>query len=165
MKILSIVCVAWAGYRLATSGLRVRSKLTVLTVLLAALLHTAVWFALPHDVIELYANAHRWSPVLIPIAMLETAGIWVTVILIPWAERSIRLAATAYLVGAAAMGALSYYQPFETLITNGRVEGPVHPSYEVALMAALIFAMPSIAIGVMVKRRRLRIRSAQDPIA
>jgi len=157
MKILSIICVAWAGYRLATSDLRVRSKLTMLTVLLAVVLHTAVWFALPHDVIEPYANAHRWSPVLIPIAMLETVGIWVPVIFIPWAERSIRVVATAYLVGAAAMGALSYYQPFETLITNGRVEGPVHPSYEIALVAALIFAIPSIAIGVLIKRRRRKI--------
>ena len=151
------MCVAWAGYRLATSDLQVRPKLTLLTVLLAAVLHTAVWFALPHDVIELFANAHRWSPVLLAIALLETVGIWAPVLLIPWAVGSVRVGATAYLVGAAAMGALSYYQPFETIITNGRVEGPVHPSYEVALVAALIFAIPSIAIGVLVKRRRRKI--------
>ena len=162
MKILSIVCVG-AGYRFGKLNARIRPKITALTVVLAVALHAFVRCALPHDVIEHYAAADRWSPALVAVALLETAGIWAPMLLIPLAVLSARIAASAYVMGAATMGALVYYRPFDVVIMNGEIQQDgVHPDYEVALVLALIFAIPSFAIGLLAKRRH---RITQTPRA
>ena len=56
-------------------------------------------------------------------------------------------------MGAATLGALAHYQPFDVVIMNGEVIGPTHPAYEVALVAALVFAAVPFAIGWVAERR------------
>jgi hypothetical protein len=78
MKIAGALFVAYIGYLLGRSDLRVRPALTAVTVLAAATLHVFVRLALPHEEIEQIATAAAWSspPALVALALLETAGIW-----------------------------------------------------------------------------------------
>jgi hypothetical protein len=156
MKIAGILVVVYVGYRLGRSDLRVHPGTTALTVLVAAFLHALVRLALPHDGIERIAAAVAWSwwsPVLVGVALLETSGLWIPVLLIRWTALRTRIAASAYIMGAATLGALTHYYPFDVEIWNGEVIGPTHPSYEVALVASLVFATVPFVIGWVAERR------------
>jgi hypothetical protein len=157
MKIAGALFVAYIGYVLGRSDLRVRPALTAVTVLAAAALHVLVRLALPHEEIEQIATAAAWSspPALVTIALLETAGIWTPVLAIHWTVLRTRIAAAAYIMGAAVLGALAYYRPFDVVIVNGR-RVPPHPDYELALVLALMFAAIPFTIGLLIKRRQRR---------
>jgi hypothetical protein len=158
MKTASILFVAYVGYLLGRSDLRVRPALTAVTVLAAATLHVLVRVALPHEEVERIATAAAWSwsPALGAVALLETAGIWIPVLLVHWIVLRTRIAASAYIMGAATQGALVHYQPFDVVIMNGKVLGPNHPEYELALVFAFMFAAIPFAIGLLMKRRQQR---------
>ena len=86
------------------------------------------------------------SPVLVAVALKRKA-------IIQWTTLRTRIAAVAYIMGAATLGALAHYQPFDVVIMNGEVIGPTHPAYEVALVAAPVFAAVPFAIGWVAERR------------
>lgn len=117
--------------------------------------------ALPHEDIERIATAvaWSWSPGLLVIALVETAGIWMPILAIPWAVLPTRIAASGYVMGAATLGALVHYQPFDKVIVNGE-RVPNHPEYLVMLVFAVMFAAVPFAIGRLVKRRRQRVVAA-----
>ena len=72
-----------------------------------------------------------------------------------------RTTAAAYVVGAATLGALAYYQPFDVVVVNGEMIGPKHPAYEVALVLSTVFAAVPFAVGVAIRvRRRKRVQPA-----
>ena len=157
MKIASIVFLAYVGYLLGKSDLRVHPALTAVTVVVATILHGCVQLVFPHVEIDGLATAtavaRSWPPGVVAIALLETVGIWIAVLAVPWAVLPTRLAASGYIVGAAVQEALHYHEPFDVVIVNGsRV--PDHPQYEVALVFSLVFAAVPFAIGLLTKRRR-----------
>jgi len=157
MKILSILFVGWSGCRLGKADLRVEPVLISITVVCAAVLHALVRLALPHASIEWIADSAArswWFPALAPVALLETSGIWLPVLIIRWAEDRTRIAASAYIIGAATQGALVCYYPFDVVIFNGEVLGPTHPDYEVALVFGLVFAAIPFIVGLIAKRRQ-----------
>jgi hypothetical protein len=158
MNIASILFLAYVGYLLGKSNLRVHPALTAVTVVAATILHGWVRLALPHEEIDGIATAiaRSWSPGLVAIALVETAGIWIAILAVPWAVLPTRIAASGYIMGAAIQGALAYYQPFDVVILNGR-RVPNHPEYEAALVLALVFAAVPFAIGLLTKRRQQRV--------
>ncbi len=163
MKIAVILWVAYIGYRLGRSDLRVRPALTVLTVLVATILQRLVHRVLPHTGIDLLATAVAWSwwsPGLAAIALLETSGIWIPVLIIHWAVPKTRIASFAYIVGAATLGALAFYRPFDVEIVNGNVIGPTHPDYEMALALSLVVAIVPFVIGLAAERRQRTVGAA-----
>jgi len=152
MKILTLLFVAWSGYRLGKSDFRIRPIPTIATVVLAVVLHGVVRLTLPHEAIERFADQFAWSAwsiVLVGVALLETVGAWSAVLLLPWAPIQTRMSMAAYLIGGATIGAFVYYQPFD-----GR-DGPGHPEYEAAWLFALVVAIVPFIAGLVVKRRRL----------
>ena len=157
MKIASILFVAYTGYLLGKSDLRVHRVLTAVAGVAAVILHGWVRLALPHEEIEGIATAiaQSWSPGLVVIALVETAGIWIAALAVPWAVLPTRIAASGYVMGAATLGALVHYQPFDVVIVNGdRV--PNHPEYAAALVLALVVAAVPFTIGLSSKRRQQR---------
>ena len=83
MKPVSILFVAWTGYLLGKSDWRVRPGLAFAAVLLAGALHATIRLALPHEAIERFVSSAPSSIVLVYVAALETAGIWLTLLLVP----------------------------------------------------------------------------------
>jgi hypothetical protein len=157
MKIASLLFVTYIGYVLGRSDLRVRPALTAVTVLTAATLHVLVQEALPHEELEEIATAAAWSwPLpLVAIVLLETAGIWIPVLVVHWTVLRTRIAASAFIMGAATLGALAYYQPFDAVIVNGsRI--PNHPEYGPAFVLGLMLAAIPFAIGLRMKLRQKR---------
>ena len=66
----------------------------------------------------------------------------------------------AYVIAAATLGALVYYQPFDVVILNGEVLGPTHPEYEASLLVSLILASVPFMGGILMRRRQ---RSQAQP--
>jgi len=70
--------------------------------LLAAGAQAILRFALPHEVIEEFAQAHSHTAegqiALIVVAAVETAGVLFLVALMPWANASSRAWTTLYVV-------------------------------------------------------------------
>ena len=79
------------------------------------------------------------------------------VLAVPWAPLATRIKASGYIMGAAVLGALVYYQPGDVVIVNGE-RVPNHPDYELALVFALFIAAGPFAIGLWTKRRQQRNR-------
>ena len=73
-----------------------------------------------------------------------------------------RIAASGYIMGAAIQGALAYYQPFDTVIVNGR-RVPNHPDDAAMLVLALVFAAVPFAIGLLSKCRQQRMGNHPHP--
>jgi hypothetical protein len=164
MKPLGILFVAWIGYLLGKSDWRVRPKLAFAAILLAGVLHTMVRVALPHEAIEQFASSAPSSVLLVLVATLETAGIWLAILLVPWGVIRTRTAAAAYVVAAATLGALAYYQPFDVVVLNGEVRGPKHPEYELALIFSIVFAVVPFAGGMAMRLRRRRCAPPDAPL-
>ena len=156
VKPIFLVAVVAAGFGMAAAPLKVQRRTVALMVLIAAFLHLAVQSALPHKAIEEFAQRHvygRMGPlVLVVIGAVETVGLWSPVAMARWATVRGRAWATIYLLSAGTLGAAVNYFPFETLIMNGEVMGPKHPSYEVSL----VLLLPLAAVGYLggrVKRK------------
>jgi hypothetical protein len=156
LKIAAPLFVAYVGYALGKADLQIHLARTAVTVLVAMILHGLVQLALPHDGIERIARAAAWSlltePTFVIVALLETAGIWVSVLVIHWAALRTRLWAAAYIIGAATLGALVFYEPFDA-------HNEPHPQYEAALAIALVIVILPFAVGRVAKRKERTVAS------
>lgn len=150
MKILALLLIGWSAYRLGKSEFRVRPLQAIGTVVLATIFHVIVKLALPHEAIERFAEPFAWSAwsgVLVGVALLETAGVWSTVLMIPWASMKTRLLTAAYLIGAATLSVFNYHQPFDAR------DEPGHPDYEADWLFAIVLAIVPFIVGLVAKRR------------
>jgi hypothetical protein len=161
---IGIAAVVAAGFGLGRLHLQVRLRAVAMTALMAAVLHASLKFALPHDSIEGFAQRHVYGGsgalVLILIAAVETAGLWVPVAVTPWAAFSARAWVTSYMLAAAVLGAAGHYFPFDVRIINGEIMGPKHPSYELDLVLSLPLGFIGYLLGWLRRRRRATMRTA-----
>ena len=153
-----VLFVAYVGYALGKSDLRIRPALMAVTVVVAVILHGMWRLALPCEGIDWIARAVARPPhfpTLAAVAFVETAGISTPVVLIHWVAMRTRVWATAYIVGAGAVGALAYYAP--------SFEPPQEPhaEHEVWLVWALVFATVPFAIGRIAKRKQGTVASQE----
>jgi hypothetical protein len=157
-----ILFVAYVGYGLGKSELRIRPSLTAVTVVVAVILHGIWQLALPHEGIDRIAQAIAGSPQslsLVTVTLVETAGIWIPLLIIHWAALRTRMWVAAYIVGAASVGAFAYYGP-----SFDPPSGP-HPEYAVWLVFALVFATVPFTIGCIAKTRQRILASQKTPHA
>jgi membrane protease YdiL (CAAX protease family) len=160
VEIAIVLFVAYVGYALGKSDLRIDPVLTAVTVVVAIILHGVWQLALPHGALEWIARAVARSPQSLPlvqIALVETAGIWIPVLVFHWAAPRTRLWAAAYIIGAATIGAFAYYLP------SFDPRSEPHPEYEVWLVLALVVATVPFATGCIVKRRQRTVASLATP--
>jgi len=150
VEIASVLFVAYVGYALGHADLRIRPTLTAVTAVVAVILHGIGKLALPHEGIERIARAvagSPQSPILVTVALVETARIWIPILVIRWAARRTRIWAAAYIVGAATVAASTNYAP--------SFDAPLpHPEYEAWLVLALVIATVPFAVGRIAKRRQ-----------
>ena len=160
VEIAIVLFVAYVGYALGKSDLRIDPALTAVTVVVAVILHGIWQLALPHEGIDGIARAvvrSPQSPTLVTVAIVETAGIWIPVLIIHWAALRTRIWAAAYIIGAATVGAFADYAP--------SFDAPRHPEYASWLGLALVGAMVPFAIGCIAKRRQRTVASQETPHA
>ncbi len=151
LKALGLLALLLSSFKLGESQLMIHRWVAVATALLAVVLHIGVGLALPRDAVERIARPWVYtavgSLVLIMVAAVESAGVWLPVAFVPWAERSARAWATLYLLAAAVLGAIAYYFPFDAVIVNGEIIEHRQPEYEVALVASLPFGIIGYVLG------------------
>lgn len=154
-----VLFVAYVGYALGKSDLRIRPALTAITVVLAAILHWAWQLALPHEEIDLIARAVARRPnfpTLAAVAIVETAGIWLPVLVIDWVAVRTRIWGSAYIIAATTLGAFANYGPsFDPPPVS-------HPDYSVWLLFAPVVTTAPFALGGIAKRRHRAIASSAD---
>ena len=144
-----ILFVAYVGYALGKSDLRIRPVLTAVTVVVAVMLQGVWQLALPYEEIDLIARAvahSPQSPTLATVALVESAGVWISVLLIRWAALRTRVWAAAYFIGAGTFGALAHYEGLHA-------PRELHPEYELWFVLALVFAAVPFAIGCLARRK------------
>src|ERR1700680_4142622 len=118
LKPLGIALVVVAGFVIGASRPTVNERVAALTVDAALILHTLMKLALPHVGIEDLA-ARAGGSLLVLIALLETVGLWLPVLLLRWSGVRTRAWVAAYLAGAALLAAAAYYFPFDVVLNNG----------------------------------------------
>jgi hypothetical protein len=156
VKPVFLLVIVAAGFGLAAAPLKMQRRTVASMILIAALLHLSVQLALPHEAIEEFAQRHaygRMGPlVLFAVGAVETFGLWGPAAVIRWATVRGRVWATIYILSVGTLGAAVYYFPYDTVIINGEVMGPKHPSYEVAF----VLLLPLAAVGYLVGRVKQR---------
>jgi len=79
LKLFGLIGTVGAGYALARAPFKISLGTAIRTGLLAAGAQAILRFALPHEVIEEFAQAHPYTVagqiVLIVVAVVETAGV------------------------------------------------------------------------------------------
>ena len=159
VEIAIILFVTYVSYALGKSDLRLHPALTAVTVVVAVILHGIWQLALPHEGIDSIARAVARLPEslnLMAVAVVETAGIWIAVLVVHWAALRTRIWAAGYIVGAATVGAFANYASFDPPLEP-------HPDYAVWLGLALVVATIPFTIGCIVKRRQRTVASQEIP--
>jgi hypothetical protein len=164
LKLIGLIGTVAAGFGLGRAPFKVRVRIAVPTALLAAVVQTSLKIALPHDAIDKIAQSQlngAWGQIIMfALAMIETAGVLLPVVLMPWAGVTTRTWATVYVLGAAVLAAATYYFPFDVVIVNGQVVGPKRPPYELGLLLCLPFAAVGYLVGYLRSRGH---RTAAQP--
>jgi len=157
IKLAGLAAVVIAAFRFGALRPNVRWRLAAAAAIIAITLHGAARLLLPHDAIQgLVQRGNqglRAQLLMILIAMVETAGLWVPVAVIPWASLRSRTWLTLYLVAAAALAAAVYFFPFDVVIVNGEIVGPKHPAYELDLVLVSALGIVAYLFG---RARRAR---------
>jgi len=115
VEFASALFVAYVGYALGRSDLRIHPALTAVTVVVGVILHGIWQLALPRaqgtDWIAMTIARSPGALALVTVAVLETAGIWIPVLLVHWAAPRTRIWAAAYIMGAATVAAATNDAP------------------------------------------------------
>ena len=164
LKLIGLLATVAAGFGLGRATFTIRVRMAILTAVLAAAAQASLQIALPHAEIERIAQAQLYAApgqiVLFALAVIETIGLLLPVVVMPWAGVPPRLCATVYVLGASLVAAATYYFPFDVVILNGEVIGPKHPPYEVSLVFCAPFAAVGYVIGRVFKKRNQNEASA-----
>ena len=145
-----VLFVAYMGYALGKSDLRIRPVPAAATGVVAVIVHGIWQLALPHRGIDWIGTAvdpSLESPTWVALATVETAGFWVPALVIPWGALRTRIWAAAYIIGAGTLGVVAYYAPTFDPLQEG------HPNYELWLVLAFAFAAVPFAIGCFAKTK------------
>jgi hypothetical protein len=151
VEIVIVLFVSYVGYALGKSDLHINPTLTAVTAMVAVMLHGIWQLVLPDEGFEWVGRAVArppQSPIMMAIALIETAGIWISVLAIRWAARRARIWAAVSVIGAATVGAFAHYAPS----FDGAPESD--PEYEAWLVRAFVFAAIPFAIGCIAKGRQ-----------
>jgi hypothetical protein len=95
LKPIGLIILLVGGFALGRLKLTLRDRSVALAVLLVIVLQTALKLVLPHVAIEEFAQRHVFTApgpfVLTGIALVETAGVWILVLLIRWTRSRLEL--------------------------------------------------------------------------
>jgi hypothetical protein len=148
LKALALAMVIGAGFAIGRAAGKIDKRMAALAVVVAAVLHTVILAAVSHTSIEQRLLGNSMAVLIVSIAVLKTCGLWLPAALVPWSDLRTRAWIAAYLIGAAVMGEVTFYFPFDVESFEQR---PEHPG-SWALLFSLVLAVPGFYFGRITRR-------------
>ena len=142
-----------AGFALGRSTGKIDKRMAILAIIAAGVLHVAMTTALPHAALEQRLIGNSMAALIATIALLETCGVWLPPALVPWTDLRTRAWVTAYLIGAAVLGEVTFYFPGEVIVVNDVEQQPNHPGTW-SLLISLLLAAPGFYFGRITRPRQ-----------
>jgi hypothetical protein len=102
---------------------------------------------------QVFGDPRRGAPevVMVLIAAIEAAGLWLPVLLIPWARGGARAWGALYALASATVAAAYHYFPFDLVVVSDELVAPDGPPY----LLAVFVLLPAAAVGYLVGRSRV----------
>lgn len=141
------------GVALATSRTHVDRRAALKVLALAVLLHvglTALMLttSLEETVKEL-VYGDRSPRAFLLAGLIESAGVWLPVALMPWATARTRAVSVVGVVAAGVLAAKEYYFPFDILLLNDVVVSPSRLDIVVTAVASVLVVGFGFLFGLM----------------
>ncbi len=158
---VALLAVFIAGWGLGQTRRDVNVGMTVLAVLTAVTAHSMMQAAFVDGRLDQALGDPRSgaSPaVIVPIAAGEAIGLWVPVLVVPWARVAARLWGALYTLAAAAAAAAYHYFPFDLVVVDASLIAPDGPPY----LLAIFVGLPVAALGCLMSWMRAASREADD---
>ena len=137
LKPLSLVLLVLAGYQLRAARAKLDADVAAATVFAALVCHVMLQLLLPHSAIDAMA-VRRTLDVLILAGLVETAGLWLPVLVLRWTGLRARIWSAVWIAAVGIEATALFYFPFDAVILNGELLGPPHPDYEESLLVGLL---------------------------
>jgi hypothetical protein len=153
LKALALAIVIGAGFALGRSAGKIDKRTGILAVIVAAVLHATITSTLSHTSIEPRLISNSVAALITSIALVETCGLWLPAALVPWSDVRTRAWLVAYLIGAAVLGEVIFYFPFDGENFNGIEMRPAHPG-ALSLLFCLVLAAPAFLLGRLTRRHQ-----------
>ena len=153
---LVIVALLVTGGLFASRPIHLRGRRVVLTAFIGFALE-ALWIvALANTRLEsrLHELVYASSLGLFVAAAIETVGLWMPLIAIPWASWWARATASLAVYAACVFAASGYYFPFDIVEINGVVASPSRIEYFLVTLALLPVAGLGHLLGRLARRGR-----------
>ena len=101
---------------------------------------------------QAFGDPRRGAPevVVVLIAAAEAIGLWVPVLLIPWARPGARAWGALYALASATVAAAYHYSPFDLVVVSDTFLPTDGPPY----LLAVFVLLPAAAFGYLVARSR-----------
>jgi hypothetical protein len=148
-----LLAVAVAGWGLGRVRKDVDLAMSVFAVFGAVTAHSTMqWaFLLEGRLDQVVGDPRGGAPAAaaVLVAAGEAVGLWLPVLLIPWARGAARFWGAAYMLSAAAAAAAYHYFPFDLPVMNDALVPGDGPPYLLAAFACLPIAAAGSLLGRM----------------
>ena len=145
LQVIGVVLIVVTGWMFG----RMRAPINLVTSVFAAFGVVSVYSAAEWAFIEgrsdvIFGDPRAGNPALVLlIALLEPASIWVPLLVIPWTTMKARAWAVVYVFATAIQASIHYYFPFDLVVISKELIMPFAPAYLFAMAACL----PIAAVG------------------
>jgi hypothetical protein len=138
-----------AGWALARSRPRSEIPASIMTAFAAVTAHSALQWAFvdnPRLDSVLGDPREKGEGLVVLIAAGEAVGLWLPLLLIPWAQMASRVAAVLFVLAAVTMAALYFYFPFDPVVISKELIASDGPPY----LFAVFVCAPVAAVGYLI---------------
>jgi hypothetical protein len=148
LSLAVLLAIAASGWAIGRTRPKVDIMMTIMAVFAAVTAQSGwEWAFIEEGFDAVFGDPRRdggsWR--VFPIAACEGAGLWLPVMLVPWAAWRARLLGGVYTLTAATMAAIYLYFPFDLVLIPEALVPPDPPPYILAaFLCAPIAAVPLI---------------------
>jgi hypothetical protein len=147
---LLVLTIGVSGWVFGRSRPAFNLPVLVLTLFAAITAHSALqWAFLEGRMDVVTGDPRRDAPqaAMLIIAAVESAGLWLPFLLLPWTTVTPRVSAAVYALAAAALAVVYHYFPFDLVVISASLIAPDGPPYLFAWFACLPIAAAGMLVG------------------
>ena len=149
LQIVGVVLILLAGWMFGKMRPPINLVISVFAAFGAVSAYSAAEWAFIEGRSDLVFGDPRQhgTALILLIALLESASIWVPLLVIPWTTLKARAWAAVYVFATAVQASVHYYFPFDLVIVSDELVRPFAPAYLLAMVACLPIAAAGWLIG------------------
>ena len=166
LNVLCVMAIGVSGWAIGRARPAINLPVVVLTLFAAITAHSAMqWAFLEGRMDVVFGDPRRDASfaVVVLIAAAEAVGLWVPILVLPWAAGiAARVFAAVFALAASTLAASYHYAPFDLVVIRADLIAPDGPPYLFAWLLCLPIAGLGLLLGWLQSSRELADRGLDD---